>query len=146
MQREGTWADVHDMHCKSGPTEHLCALILLPLTYFAWTVATVASLIRHLSIIYLNIAIPDNTRGLLLIYARLKKAGPLSVLHVAHLQHRGDSLGGMLQNSWTGVEKTQNRGEERSAAAVTLQPCAHTLARALSVAALSFLSPGTPAW
>lgn len=39
-----------------------------------------------------------------------------------------------------GVEKTQNRGEERSAATVTLHPRARTHARALS-----FLSPGTPA-
>lgn len=61
--------------------------------------ATAASLIRHLSIPYLNVVIPEAARGLLLLYTRLKKAGPLSVLHVAQLQHRGGSLGRMLQNS-----------------------------------------------
>lgn len=63
--------------------------------------------------------IPEAARGLLesstaldsrtaLDHVRLKKAGFLSVLHVAQLKHRGESLGCILEFSRTGVKKTEN--------------------------------------
>lgn len=71
--------------------------------------------------------IPEVARGLLLIQVHLNKAGSLSVLHVAQLKHRGGSPGCILQNSRTGVEKTQNiRGRKKYIHPHPLAPCVHT--------------------
>lgn len=82
-------------------------------------------------------------RGLLLIYVHLKKAGPLSVLHVAQLKHTGGSLGCILQSSRMGVKKTQIiRGRKKYIHSHHLAPRVHTFMETLHGCTTPFLEGG----
>lgn len=86
--------------------------------------------------------VPEVARGLFLIHVRLKKAGPLSVLHMAQTKHRGESLGCILQNL-QGVKKTQNiRGGKEIHPPSPSTPCVHTHTETLGGCTTPFLEGG----